>query len=351
MNAMEFNIQSTADTEFSNLVQDKIDNLTKPKGSLGRLESLAAQVCMIQHTLSPELRNPCNILFAADHGILAQGVSVSPKEVTWQQSYHFLEGGAGISFLCRQHGFRLMVVDAGIDHDMDYSSGIVDMKVRKGTRDFSQEAAMTPREFELCLERGAECVDKVVADGCNILSLGEMGCGNTSASSIWMHLLGGIPLAQCIGAGAGLDGKGVSHKLEVLTAAVKKFKADKKTYSIKDILCYFGGLEMAMAVGAMLRAAELRLVILVDGFIMSACMLAASKLCPEVLEYAVFGHQGDESGHKLLLQSMNAQPLLHLDLRLGEGSGAVCAFPIVQSAVNMINQMDSFRKASVTKYF
>ncbi|MBR6369742.1 MAG: nicotinate-nucleotide--dimethylbenzimidazole phosphoribosyltransferase [Bacteroidaceae bacterium] len=347
----QFNIQSTSDPQFMAQVLDKIDNLTKPKGSLGRLESLAAQMCMIQHTLAPELRNPSNILFAADHGILAQGVSVSPKEVTWQQSYHFLEGGAGISFLCRQHGFRLMVVDAGIDHDMDYSSGIINMKVRKGTRDFSQEAAITPQEFELCLERGAECVDKVSADGCNVISLGEMGCGNTSASSVWMNLLADIPLAQCIGAGAGLDSQGVIHKLEVLTGAVRKFRAGRKTYSVKDILCYFGGLEMVMAVGAMLRAAELRMVILVDGFIMSACMLAASKLCPEVLDYAVFGHQGDESGHKLLLESMNARPLLHLDLRLGEGSGAVCAYPIVQSAVRMINEMDTFRKASVTKYF
>ena len=344
-------IENLNDPEFQSQVQDKIDNLTKPKGSLGYLETLTGQICMIQHTLSPTLKNPCNILFAADHGILAQGVSVSPKEVTWQQSYHFLEGGAGISFLCRQHGFRLMVVDAGIDHDMDYSSGIIDMKVRKGTRDFSIESAMTPDEFNLCLQRGAECVNRVHADGCNVISFGEMGCGNTSASSIWMSLLAGIPLAQCIGAGAGLDSKGVSHKLEVLTAAVQKFKAGNKAHSIKDILCYFGGLEMAMAVGAMLRAAELRMVILVDGFIMTNCMLAASKLDPNVLQYAVFGHQGDESGHKMLLEYLHAKPLLNLGLRLGEGSGAVCAYPIVESAVRMINEMDSFRKASVTKYF
>lgn len=347
----QFNIQKLNDLNFQAQVWDKIDNLTKPKGALGRLESLAAQICMIQRTLSPELRTPYNILFAADHGILAQGVSVSPKEVTWQQSYHFLEGGAGISFLCHQHGFGLMVVDAGIDHDMDYSSGIIDMKVRKGTRDFSVEAAITPDEFELCLERGAECVNRVHADGCNILSLGEMGCGNTSASSIWMSLLTGIPLAQCIGAGAGLDSKGVSHKLDVLTKAVQKFNASKKTHTIKEILCYFGGLEMAMAVGAMLRAAELRMVILVDGFIMTNCMLAASKMDPNVLQYAVFGHQGDESGHKLVLEYLQAKPLLNLSLRLGEGSGAVCAYPIVESAVRMINEMDSFKKASVTKYF
>ena len=344
-------IENLNDPEFQSQVQDKIDNLTKPKGSLGYLETLAGQICMIQHTLSPTLKNPCNILFAADHGILAQGVSVSPKEVTWQQSYHFLEGGAGISFLCRQHGFRLMVVDAGIDHDMDYSSGIIDMKVRKGTRDFSIESAMTPDEFNLCLQRGAECVNRVHADGCNVISFGEMGCGNTSASSIWMSLLAGIPLAQCIGAGAGLDSKGVSHKLEVLTGAGQKFKTAKSNYSIKDILCYFGGLEMAMAVGAMLRAAELHMVILVDGFIMTNCMLAASKLDPNVLQYAVFGHQGDESGHKILLEYLHAKPLLNLGLRLGEGSGAVCAYPIVESAVRMINEMDSFKKASVTKYF
>ena len=344
-------IENLNEPEFQSLVQDKIDNLTKPKGSLGYLETLARQICMIQHTLTPTLQNPCNILFAADHGILAQGVSVSPKEVTWQQSYHFLEGGAGISFLCKQHGFRLMVVDAGIDHDMDYSSGIINMKVRKGTRDFSVEPAMTHDEFELCLQRGAECVNMAHEQGCNVISFGEMGCGNTSASSIWMSMLAGIPLAQCIGAGAGLDCKGVSHKLKVLTAAVKKYKTTKAASSTRDILCYFGGLEMAMAVGAMLRAAELRMIILVDGFIMTNCMLAASKLDPNVIHYAVFGHQGDESGHKMLLEYLHAKPLLNLGLRLGEGSGAVCAYPIVESAVRMINEMDSFKKASVTKYF
>ena len=202
--------------------------------------------------------------------------------------------------------------------------------------------------MELAMERGAECVDMARKDGCNVISFGEMGCGNTSASSIWMSLLAGIPLDKCIGAGAGLDKGGVSHKYEVLKHSIEIYPGQHSTL---EIMARYGGYEMVMAVGAMFRAAELRMVILVDGFIMSACMLAASKLSPAVLDYAVFGHQGDESGHKLLLESMNAKPLLHLDLRLGEGSGAVCAYPIVQSAVNMINQMDSFRKASVTKYF
>jgi len=345
---IQFNIENPVDPLFREQVLDKIDNLTKPKGSLGQLETLAAQVCLIQHTLTPRLLKPCNILFAADHGILAQGVSVSPKEVTWQQSYHFLQGGAGISFLCRQHGFSLIVVDAGIDHDMDYSSGIVDMKVRRGTRDFSVEPAMTQQELELCLSRGAECTDMVHKEGCNIISFGEMGSGNTSASSVWMSLLTGIPLELCVGAGAGLDGSGVSHKLKVLSRAIEERRAGT---DIIDVMRTFGGYEMVMATGAMLRAAQLRMTILVDGFIMTSCMLAASRICPDVLGYAIFGHQGDESGHRLLLEHLGATPLLHLGLRLGEGSGAVCAYPIVESAVRMVNEMDSFRKASVTKYF
>lgn len=343
-----FNIKPVEDREFRSQVKDKIDNLTKPKGSLGRLEEIAEQVCMIQGTLSPTLSKPYNILFAADHGILAEGVSVSPKEVTWQQSYHFLEGGAGISFLCHQHGFKLMVVDAGIDHDMNYESGIIDKKVRRGTRNFLNESAMTEQELELCIERGAQCVDKAYADQCNVISFGEMGCGNTSASSMWMTTLAGIPLADCVGAGAGLDKPGINHKYDVLRKSLENWPGE---HTDIEKIARYGGLEMAMAVGGMLRAAELRMTILVDGFIMTNCMLAASKLNPAVLDYALFGHQGDESGHKRILEYLGAKPLLNLGLRLGEGSGAVCAYPILVSAVNMINEMDSFKKASVTKYF
>lgn len=326
----------------------KINDLTKPKGSLGQLEEIALQVCMIQHTLTPTLNRPYNILFAADHGILEEGVSVSPKEVTWQQSYHFLEGGAGISFLCHQHGFRLMVVDAGIDHDMDYSSGIINKKVRKGTTSYLNAAAMSQEEMELCLQRGAECVDMAHADGCNVISFGEMGCGNTSSSSMWMTTLAGIPLEDCVGAGAGLDKPGISHKYQVLKQALENWPGN---HSTEETIARYGGFEMVMAVGGMLRAAELHMVILVDGFIMTNCMLAASKICPEVLDYALFGHQGDESGHKRILEYLGAKPILNLGLRLGEGSGAVCAYPIVESAVRMINEMDTFHKASITKYF
>lgn len=333
--------------EFS--LRQKIDNLTKPKGSLGRLEELALQIGLIQHTLSPELKSPHNVLFASDHGIVEEGVTVSPKEVTWQQLSHFSKGGAGINFLCEQHGFTLTLVDAGVDYDIPSGHGIIDMKVGRGTRNFLHGRAMTEEEFDLCLERGAKVVEDIHAStGCNIISFGEMGSGNTSPSAVWMHLLTGIPLADCTGAGAGLDKNGINHKLDVLTRAVANYSGDG---SLKSKLAWFGGYEMAMAVGGMLKAAELGMTIIVDGFIMTSCMLAASALYPEVKEYAVFGHQGDEGGHKLLLQHMGAKPLLHLSLRLGEGSGAVCAYPIIESAVRMINRMDSFGDANVTKYF
>jgi len=344
---ISFNI-TTPDKTILPSLQSKIDNLTKPKGSLGMLETLAAKIGLIQQTLSPELKKPHNILFAADHGIIEEGVSVSPKEVTWQQLGHFSKGGAGINFLCQQHGFKLVLVDAGVDYDIPEGHGIIDMKIRKSTSNFRYGPAMSVMELDKCLRNGAEIVEKVYGYGCNAVSFGEMGSGNTSASSVWMHLFTGIPLADCVGAGAGLDNPGISHKLAVLEESVANYRGRT---SVEEKMAWFGGFEMCMAVGGMLKAAELGMLIIVDGFIMSSCMLAASRLYPDVLEYAVFGHQGDESGHKLMLQAMHATPILHLGLRLGEGSGAVCAYPILQSAVNMINNMDSFQSVNVTKYF
>lgn len=345
---MEFNIKPV-DLTIKDEIISKIDNLTKPKGSLGRLEELALKICLIQHTLNPELREPHNVLFAADHGIIEEGVTVSPKEVTWQQLSHFSKGGAGINFLCDQHGFRLVLVDAGVDYDIPSGHGIIDMKVRRGTRNFLHEGAMTGEEFDLCIERGAKIVEEIHATtGCNVISFGEMGSGNTSPSAMWMHLFTGIELQRCIGAGAGLSSEGVNHKIEVLSRALDNYSGKDDDVSK---MAWFGGLEMAMALGGMLKAAESGMTIIVDGFIMTSVILAASRLYPAVLEYAVFGHQGDESGHKLMLEHIGVNAILHLDLRLGEGSGAVCAYPILQSAVNMINNMDSFQSVNVTKYF
>ena len=327
---------------------DKINNLTKPKGSLGVLEDLALQIGLIQQTLSPTLSHPHNVLFAADHGIVEEGVSKSPKEITWQQLSNFLHGGAGVNFLCRQHGFKLVLVDSGVDYDLPYEKGIINCSVGRGTRSFLKGPAMSMEEMELCLERGAKITDMIHADGCNVVSFGEMGIGNTSPSSIWMHLLTGISLEQCVGAGSGLDSEGIRHKYNVLKQSVDHYAGDG---SAENIIAWFGGYEMVMAIGGMLRAAELKMIILVDGFIMTNCILAASKLHPEVLSYAIFGHQGDETGHKLVLDAMKVHPLLNLGLRLGEGTGAICAYPIVVSSVNMMNEMDNFAHASITKYF
>ena len=344
----EFKIVSP-NREILPAIHHKIDNLTKPKGSLGRLEEIATKVCSIQNTLSPRLLSPHNVLFAGDHGILEEGVSVSPKEVTWQQLSHFSKGGAGINFLCNQHGFRLILVDAGVDYDIPDGHGIWDMKVGRGTKNFLKGPAMTLDEMYICIEKGAEVVEQISKDtDCNVISFGEMGSGNTSPSAVWMHLFTGIPLDKCIGAGAGLNDAGIQHKYDVLSKAVTNYSGNG---TLESKIAWFGGYEMVMALGGMLKAAELGMVIIVDGFIMTSVILAASRLYREVLDFAIFGHQGDESGHKLMLEAMGVKALLHLDLRLGEGSGAVCAYPIIDSAVRMINEMDSFQSVNVTKYF
>ena len=334
-------------SEWKKLLQDKIDHLSKPLGALGRLESLAVQLGQIQKCEYPRLVKPYNIVFCADHGIVEEGISRSPKEVTWQVVYNMLSGGAGVCYLARQHGIEMKIVDVGVDYDFINESGLVQRKIAYGTKSYLKEAAMTLEEMNQALEIGEDEVLKVQKEGTNIISFGEMGITNTAASAVWMSLLTGLPLSECIGRGSGLDDAGLTHKYEVLSQAIKNYPSSDNVF---DVMNYFGGFEMVAAVGAMLKAAELRMVILVDGFIMTSCMLAASKINQNVLDYAVFSHQGDEAGHARLLTYLKAQPILYLGLRLGEGSGSVCAYPIVQSAALMLSEMSSFRKAGVTEY-
>ena len=329
-------------------IQDKIDNLNKPKGSLGRLEELAMQVCLVQQTLSPSLAHPCHLLLGGDHGIEREGVSVSPREVTWQQMINFTRGGGGVNMFCRQHGFKLRIVDVGVDYDFSSVPSIIDRKIARGTRNFLYEPAMSEEEFNRAISIGSDLVDDCLAEGCRVLSIGEMGIANTSPSSIWMSLFGNIPLKDCIGAGAGLASEGIRHKYEVLAKAVERFTLRS---SLDEVIRYFGGFEMVAAIGAMLRAAEQHVLILVDGFIMTACAIAAIRLYPAAQDYMIFTHCGDESGHKMMLDIVGAKPLLNLGLRLGEGTGALCAFPIVDSAVRMMNEMNNFQNAKITKYF
>jgi nicotinate-nucleotide--dimethylbenzimidazole phosphoribosyltransferase len=345
-----FDIQPV-NTSLKTAIQEKIDNLNKPKGSLGRLEELAMQISLIQQTLEPSLAHPCHLLLGGDHGIEREGVSVSPREVTWQQMINFSQGGGGVNMFCRQHGFNLRIIDVGVDYDLSNIPGIINRKIARGTNNFLYEPAMSEEEFNRAIQVGVDLVDECFAEGCRVLSIGEMGIANTSPSSIWMSLLGDIPLKDCIGAGAGLNNEGIRHKYEVLLNALNNYRSMIPQPSAISPLAYFGGFEMIATIGAMLRAAELHLVILVDGFIMTACELAAIRLYPATQDYMIFTHCGDESGHKMMLDIVDAKPLLHLGLRLGEGTGALCAFPIVDSAVRMMNEMNNFDNAKITKYF
>lgn len=344
---LRFNIEKPND-EILPYLQEKIENLTKPKGSLGFLEELAKQIGWIQQSLSPELNHPCHIIFAGDHGIAEEGVSLSPQEVTYQMIANFWAGGAGVNFLARQHNFDLLIVDAGVNFDFKQEDPIINKKIRKSTRNYLHEAAMTVEEMEQAIQYGSECVQLCYDKGCNVISFGEMGITNTSSSALWMSCLTKISLDKCVGAGCDSSGNIINHKYKILKESLENYKGDN---SPKDIIRYFGGYEMVMTVGAMLKAAELKMVILIDGFIMTNCLLAASTLNPNVLHYAIYGHHGDEAGHKLLLEYLNAKPILNLGLRLGEGTGALCAYPILESSIRMINEMNSFNEIKVTKYF
>ena len=333
-------------------IQKKIDHLNKPKGSLGTLEEIAMQLCLIQHTMTPKLCHPCHFLFGADHGIEREKVSVSPREITWQQMINFTRGGGGVNMFCRQYGFELKIVDVGVDYDLSKVPGIINRKLALGTNNFLYGPAMTEEQMEHAIAGGVEMVDKAIAEGSNIVCMGEMGIANTSPSSVWMSLFENVPLEECVGAGAGLDNEGIRHKYDVLKRSVDKYLSlapidDTVEYAIR----YFGGFEMVAAIGAMLRAAERKITIMVDGFIMSACALAAIRLYPAAFDYMIFGHKGDEGGHARMLQLMGAKPLLALGLRLGEGTGALCSYGIIESAVRMVREMNNFDNAHITKYF
>ena len=260
-----FNIK-TPDKKIVPALQDKIDNLTKPKGSLGRLEELAVRIGTIQQSLSPVLRTPQNIVFAADHGVVVEGVSFSAPEVTAQQIYNFLKGGGGINMFARQHHFILKVVDCGVNADFGDLPGLIHRKIRKSTDNYLYGPAMTPEEMERAIEIGAEMVQLAYQEGTNIISFGELGMANTSASSVWMYFFTGIPLKECVGAGSGLDNQGIEHKYQVLKRATDNYQGNG---TAEDILRWFGGFEMVAAAGGMLQAAELGMTIIIDGFIMT----------------------------------------------------------------------------------
>lgn len=334
------------DPALAAAIAHKIDTKTKPLGALGQLESLAQQIALVQQTLTPELRHPHVLVFAADHGIAEAGVSQYPPEVTHQMVRNFAGGGAAINVFCRQNELGLTIVDAGVRGSFADLPAVRNEKMGEGTQNFLHTPAMTAAQCADALGRGARLADELHAAGCNVLGLGEMGIGNTSSAAILLHLLTSRPLAECVGRGTGLDAAGVARKLAVLTQAVAAHPSVSP--DPLAVLATFGGFEIAQMCGALLRAAELRMLLLVDGFIASAALLVAARLAPAVLTYCVFCHESGEQGHRLLLAELGGQPLLRLGLRLGEGTGCALAYPLVQAAGSFLNEMASFASAGVS---
>ena len=334
------------DEALSAAIQHKIDTKTKPLGALGQLEALAHRVALVQQTLTPRLRQPHVLVFAADHGIAQAGVSQYPPEVTHQMVRNFAAGGAAINVFCRQNGLGLTIVDAGVRGSFADLSAVRDEKIAEGTRNFAHAPAMTAAQCAEALRRGSSLADELHAAGSNVLGVGEMGIGNTSAAAVLMHRLTGRPLAACVGRGTGLDAAGLARKLDTLTRAVAAHP--QVGTEPLAVLATFGGFEIAQMCGALLRAAEHRMLLLIDGFIASAALLVAARLAPAVLAYCVFSHESDEQGHRLLLVELGGKPLLRLGLRLGEGTGCALAYPLVQAAVGFLTAMASFESADVS---
>ena len=344
------NLQNHA---FRQSLQHKIDTKTKPLGSLGRIEALALQIGEILGSQAPFLTQPQMVVFAGDHGLTARGISAFPSDVSWQMVENFLAGGAAVSVLSKQNGIALTVVDCGVNHDFlaglptgATRPGLLVRKVigaEKGTADSSTQAAMTSAQCQDAIANGQEIVKGLPG---NALLLGEMGIGNTSAASLLLARLAGLDIAQCTGAGTGLDAPAVLRKTDILREVLAFHSQIKAPL---DALAAFGGFEIATMVGAVLQAAAERRVIVVDGFIATSAVLVAHALEPLVLQRCVFAHRSGERGHEFMLQHLGVQALLDLGLRLGEGSGAALAWPLLESACSILRDMASFEAAGVSE--
>jgi nicotinate-nucleotide--dimethylbenzimidazole phosphoribosyltransferase len=325
-------------------IQKKIDLKTKPIGSLGKLEDVALKICTIQQTLSPELKEPTMLIFAGDHGLADEGVSPFPKEVTHQMVLNFLSDGAAISVFCKQNGLNLKVVDAGVDFDFSKELNLIHAKVGYGTKNILKEPAMSESTCTQAMNMGKEIIINEFQNGCNTVGFGEMGIGNTSSAALLMNKITGHSIEDCTGRGTGHDDEGLKKKTEILSKASNLY--DPKTPL--EILAVYGGYEIAMMVGAMLEAKEKNMVIMVDGFISTAAFIVAHAMNKEIMENAIFCHVSKEKGHRLMHEYLNVEALVDLNMRLGEGSGAAVAFPVIKAGVSFMNEMASFEAAGVS---
>lgn len=329
-------------------IWNKLNLKTKPPGSLGRLEHLAFQMARVQETLSPKLNQPVVLVFAGDHGIAKSGlVNPYPQEVTHQMVLNFISGGAAINVMAGAAGMEVVVIDAGVNHTFDATLPLVDAKIGFGTADYRSEPAMSLEICHQALKKGAEIVGDVVEKGTNVVGFGEMGIGNTSAASLIMSTLCDIPLEACVGKGTGATGDLLTQKLKTLQE-VQAFHGLSSADPADQILATYGGFEIAEMVGGMLEAASKKCIILVDGFISTAAYMIAHRMEPAIKEYAVFTHRSEELGHTKALDYLEADSLLQLQMRLGEGTGCAASFPLLKMAAAMINEMASFESAGVS---
>ncbi len=333
-------------------LQAKLDGKTKPPGSLGRIEALALRLGMIQNTLEPEIRTPHIVVFAGDHGAARAGVSAYPQDVTWQMVANMLAGGAAINVFACQAGLGLSVVDTGVVRDLSNlpergADGVrfVRAKVAPGTASYIENPAMSAAQCEEALATGARIVRELAKSGCNTIGFGEMGIGNTASASLITAALTGAALEKVIGRGTGLDDTGLARKRDLLTKAWQRASAPREPLAV---LREFGGFEIAAMTGAFLEAANQRMTIVVDGFIVTSALLIAASLVPEVCEYCIFAHCSAEPGHAAQLAHLQVQPLLDLGLRLGEGTGAALAIPLLRAACAILADMASFESAGIS---
>ncbi|KAA1242797.1 nicotinate-nucleotide--dimethylbenzimidazole phosphoribosyltransferase [Aquimarina sp. RZ0] len=342
---MNFNIKILSNS-LESAIQHKINMKTKPVSSLGILEATALKIGLIQHTKTPILTKPTIIVFAGDHGIAIRGeVNPYPQIVTQQMVHNFLRGGAAINSFCTQNKIDLKIVDAGVNHDFENKEELIDCKIDYGTKNYQEEPAMSMDQCKTAIEKGVKIVTETKENGCNIIGFGEMGISNSSAASLLMSYFTKIPIEECVGAGTGVQMQAMKVKKRILSEVFKKYNPS----SPLEALATFGGFEIAMITGAILRAAELQMTIMIDGYIVTAALLVANAMNENVLDYCVFSHTSEEQGHPKMLAFLEKKTLLSLEMRLGEGTGVAVAYPIIEAAIAFLNNMASFEEAGVSE--
>jgi nicotinate-nucleotide--dimethylbenzimidazole phosphoribosyltransferase len=334
------------DKECMSQARTRQDNLTKPAGSLGRLEDLSVQMAGIQGKPLPRIKNKAIIVMAADHGVVAQGTSAYPQEVTAQMVMNFLHGGAGINVISRQIGARVVIVDMGVIGKMEADPNLLSRKIAPGTADMCSGPAMTTAQATRAIETGIEIVESEIQKGLDIVATGEMGIGNTTASAAICSVMTGIKPAEVTGRGTGLDDKQLQHKIEMIEKALSLHNVSSE--KPLEILSRVGGFEIGGLAGVILGAAAHRVAVVVDGYISGAAALIAAGLCPQVKDYLIAGHCSIEPGHKYLLRHLGLKPLLDLNLRLGEGTGAALGICLVETSCHILSDMATFAEAGVS---